>query len=857
MSEIPSCYFGNELEKECHKSDFCRSVGTVNLSTFSEEEAETLLWRAGLLNHTGEISICNHHKEVFGNVFERRNNKCCGILKNHSKGNVKGAKRVSLFMAKELKKLGYNVSPGFMLCRQCSKEYELLMSTEPEVETVDELESTVNVDATDDDFQQCVTPKRKANISLDTMDISPIVLHGVAQHSRVVCAKRKLDKAVDHLRSNLSGAYNVDIGELSVESSSVLDDEVKQKSMELDRLHDMMKEKLINATTHEQIQIITLSPDSWSRQFVSKFFQVSEYVVRTARELKKVSGILSKPGPKRGKSISEETLELVLQFYENDEFSRQMPGKKDSVSMGKGIHKQKRLILCNLKEMYAAFKEKHTNVKIGFSKFCELRPKWCVLAGSTGTHSVCVCSIHQNAHLLVNAIGWEFTYKDFMNKLVCDSAKKECMMHRCELCPGKDGLRAFLDEQLSDVDLDDEFHFNQWDTTDRASLTTHTCTYREYIDLLIDSIDQLTRHSYLAKGQAKYLRDKKESLPKNEALILGDFAENYQFLIQDEIQSYHWSKEYCTLHPVVIYYRGDNEQLEHISLCFISDDNSHDTPFIYHVQSLIVDHLRKLLPNINKLIYFSDGCGGQYKNYKNFMNLCLHKQDFGVDAEWIFFATSHGKSPCDGIGGTVKRHAAKRSLQRPLDNQILDYKAMIDVCKEMTSIQFFDISKETMEPVRKSLLERFSRGDTVPGTRSSHHFVPVSTSKIAHKLSSEDDSYIDTHDFNLPTIPGLSEITPSTYVTCIYDSFWWVGLVRKMDKEQGDAEIDFMHPHGPRNTFNWPARDDTCYVPFKNILCVLKTPTTSTGRTYKITDADYQNTVSAFDWAKHNEIKHI
>ena len=35
------------------------------------------------------------------------------------------------------------------------------------------------------------------------------------------------------------------------------------------------------------------------------------------------------------------------------------------------------------------------------------------------------------------------------------------------------------------------------------------------------------------------------------------------------------------------------------------------------------------------------------------MNLCLHKQDFSVDAEWVFFATSHGKSPFDGIGGTV------------------------------------------------------------------------------------------------------------------------------------------------------------------------------------------------------------
>ena len=57
-----------------------------------------------------------------------------------------------------------------------------------------------------------------------------------------------------------------------------------------------------------------------------------------------------------------------------------------------------------------------------------------------------------------------------------------------------------------------------------------------------------------------------------------------------------------------------------------------------------------------KVVYFSDRCGGQYKNYKNFMNLCPHKQDFGLDAEWIFFATRLDKSPCDGIGGPVKGH---------------------------------------------------------------------------------------------------------------------------------------------------------------------------------------------------------
>ena len=70
--------------------------------------------------------------------------------------------------------------------------------------------------------------------------------------------------------------------------------------------------------------------------------------------------------------------------------------------------------LCNLQELYTAFKEKHPNVNIGFSKFCALRPKWCVLAGSKMTHSVCDCSAHQNVVLLVDAMDWDLTYKDLI-----------------------------------------------------------------------------------------------------------------------------------------------------------------------------------------------------------------------------------------------------------------------------------------------------------------------------------------------------------------------------------------------------------------------------------------------------------
>jgi hypothetical protein len=68
----------------------------------------------------------------------------------------------------------------------------------------------------------------------------------------------------------------------------------------------------------------------------------------------------------------------------------------------------------------------------------------------------------------------------------------------------------------------------------------------------------------------------------------------------------------------------------------------------------LIPHLKESQPNLKKIHYFTDGCVGQYKNKYNFKNLCYLNEDFGLDCEWNFFATSHGKSACDGIGRTIK-----------------------------------------------------------------------------------------------------------------------------------------------------------------------------------------------------------
>jgi hypothetical protein len=55
----------------------------------------------------------------------------------------------------------------------------------------------------------------------------------------------------------------------------------------------------------------------------------------------------------------------------------------------------------------------------------------------------------------------------------------------------------------------------------------------------------------------------------------------------------------------------------------------------------------------------------------HFDKLINHKNDFGIAAETHFFATSHGKGPCDAVGGTTKWQTAKPNLQHPHDEQIL------------------------------------------------------------------------------------------------------------------------------------------------------------------------------------------
>ncbi|KAK4872099.1 hypothetical protein RN001_016223 [Aquatica leii] len=144
------------------------------------------------------------------------------------------------------------------------------------------------------------------------------------------------------------------------------------------------------------------------------------------------------------------------------------------------------------------------------------------------------------------------------------------------------------------------------------------------------------------------------------------------------------------------------------------------------------DLITRLLPkdeflNHLKMVYFSDGAS-QYKNKKNFINLCQHDNDFGLIAEWNFFATSHGKNSCDGIGGTTKRED------------------MFKYCAEkITGITYIFVSAQEIKQTEAELMKRFELCLTVKGTRGYHRFVPVNDNEIRCFTTSTSEEF-DEHN---------------------------------------------------------------------------------------------------------------
>ena len=65
-----------------------------------------------------------HYEQVFDNVFERRESKCCEVFMKHSR-KVKSEQVITLQIAQQVNTKNINVVQGQLFCRQCKAKFLL------------------------------------------------------------------------------------------------------------------------------------------------------------------------------------------------------------------------------------------------------------------------------------------------------------------------------------------------------------------------------------------------------------------------------------------------------------------------------------------------------------------------------------------------------------------------------------------------------------------------------------------------------------------------------------------------------------------------------------------------------------
>ncbi|KAF2879040.1 hypothetical protein ILUMI_27134 [Ignelater luminosus] len=461
------------------------------------------------------------------------------------------------------------------------------------------------------------------------------------------------------------------------------------------------------------------------------------------KKLVKKNGILSSPNPRGGWKLSSETENLVRTFYLREDNTRIMPGKKDFVSVklddGKRVHLQKQLLMCNIDELYQQFKSEYPDTKVGLTKFFTLRPKQCIFAGDSGTHVVCVCIYHQNVKLMLN--GGDIlsltsesaipltSYKDCLKKMMCPNPTPICHLmtqkspsnERCSNCPGLTEIREHL-KTIFDENQITSVQFSTWIGTDRFTVSTQVLPSDDFVDSLCTALDILKPHAYIADQQAKYFNSLKDNIVKGDVIVQCDFAENYSFVVQDAAQSFHWNNDQATLLTSVYYYR-QGQDIKHGSIVMISDDLKHDTATFFTFQNILHRHLQENNIIAKKYIFITDEAPQHFKNRFNFINLFYFNHDFGTEAEIHFHATSHGKGPCDDLGGNIKRLATRASLQSAPNKAITTPKCLYEWAKASlphTTIYYSD--KDEIDQYRIHLKSRFDSAITITGTKKIPRF---------------------------------------------------------------------------------------------------------------------------------------
>ena len=135
-----------------------------------------------------------------------------------------------------------------------------------------------------------------------------------------------------------------------------------------------------------------------------------------------------------------------------------------------------------------------------------------------------------------------------VDKTVCALPSEDCYDRRCDNCCNINVSDIFI----TDTDIDEQAHtaWSLWTVTNNHVELQHlNGSFRSLIDQLNVRWPAIVTHCYVTRQQRDYIKSIKiTSSFSTFAVAQMDFAENFSFVVQNEIQSAYWNQKQATVY---------------------------------------------------------------------------------------------------------------------------------------------------------------------------------------------------------------------------------------------------------------------------------------------------------------------
>ena len=369
----------------------------------------------------------------------------------------------------------------------------------------------------------------------------------------------------------------------------------------------------------------------------------------------------------------------VTDFLKRQDNSYELPDKKN----------EKQFALADtMTNLHRKFCTEYVAKTMSIATFMRYRPSYIKLNHYL-KRSVCLCKIHANISLFLEAVP---TLPKSTQALVAD----------------------YTDEQITEqiqLITSDSITYQSWEkvtkkyqdrTVSYTKIMKKTVPKEDFVKSFIGKMPAFREHCERVHQQYIQCQELINNLPVGHCVVQMDYAENWNTSYFHEISAAYYTKTQVTLHPMVTKVRDQEGNIIAQTYCGVTSITAHSFPTTLTFIDRLVTELKKLHPYLTFIHFITDSPSSQYRNRFCIQMLSRFQSAFNLGAAWNWLESGHGKGPCDGVGGTLKRLADRIVKQKILVQDAEDFFEKVNPQTKVILIELDDKEVETSKEEVKS-----------------------------------------------------------------------------------------------------------------------------------------------------------